>query len=120
MLELGQAHARAGAPEAIAPLSEIVERGQDAGAIAAAAIELSGMLFFAGRAAEGAAILRQAQERIPVGEPAREQLEVALLGLSSTSASARREGRARRSLLCETRAARHATCCRRPRSPLWR
>ena len=49
------------------------------------------MLFFAGRAAEGAAILRRAQERLPAGEPAREQLEVALLGVSSTSASARRE-----------------------------
>src|SRR5262249_9223271 len=58
---------------------------------AAAAIELSGMLFFAGRAAEGAAILRRAQERLPAGEPARTTLEVALLGLSSTSASARRE-----------------------------
>ena len=91
LLELGQAHARAGAPEAIAPLSEIVERGEDAAAIAAAAIELSGMLFFAGRAAEGAAILRRAQERLPAGEPAREQLEVALLGVSYTSASARRE-----------------------------
>jgi DNA-binding CsgD family transcriptional regulator len=91
VLELGQAHARAGAPEAVAPLSEIVERGQDAAAIAAAATELSGMLFYAGRAAEGAAALRRAQERLPAGDPAREQLEVALLGLSSTSASARRE-----------------------------
>ena len=88
VLELGQAHARAGAPEAIAPLSEIVERGEDAAAIAAAAIELGGMLFIAGRAAEGAAILRRAQERLPAGEPAREQLEVALLGVSFTSASA--------------------------------
>ena len=94
LLELGQAHARAGAPEAIAPLSEIVERGEDAAAIAAAAIELSGMLFFGGRSAEGAAILRRAQERLPPGEPAREQLEVALLGVSSTSASARREAEA--------------------------
>jgi DNA-binding CsgD family transcriptional regulator len=91
LLELGQAHARAGAPEAIAPLSEIVERAQDAAAVAAAAIELSGMLFFANRAAEGAATLRQAQERIPLGKPARQQLDVALLGLSSTSASARRQ-----------------------------
>src|SRR5215207_5145601 len=91
VLELGQALARAGAPEAIAPLSEIVERGDDAGAIAAAAIELSGMLFYAGRAAEGAPILRRAQERLSAGEPAREQLEVALLGASYTSASARRE-----------------------------
>ena len=92
VLELGQAHARAGAPEAIAPLSEIVERGDDAAAIAAAAIELSGMLFYAGRAAEGAAILRRGQERLPPGDPAREQLEIALLGISYTSASARREG----------------------------
>ncbi len=94
LLELGQAHARAGAPEAIAPLSEIVEQGDDAAAIAAAAIELSGMLFFAGRAAEGAAILRRAQERLPAQEPVREQLEIALLGLSYTSASARREAEA--------------------------
>jgi DNA-binding CsgD family transcriptional regulator/tetratricopeptide (TPR) repeat protein len=91
LLELGQAHARAGAPEAIAPLSEIVERGEDAGAIAAAAIELGGMLFFGGRAAEGAAILRRAQERLPAGDPAREQLEVALLGASFISAPVRRE-----------------------------
>jgi DNA-binding CsgD family transcriptional regulator len=91
VLALGQALARAGAPDAIDPLSEIVENGADADAIAAAAIELSGMLFFGGRSAQGATILRRAQERLPVGEPAREQLEVALLGLSSTSASARRE-----------------------------
>jgi len=91
LLELGQAYARAGAPEAIPALSEIVERAEDAAAIAEAAIELSGMLFFAGRVAEGAAILRRAQDRLPPHEPARERLEVALLGLSSTSASARRE-----------------------------
>ena len=94
LLELGQAHARAGAPEAIEPLSEIVEHGGDPPAIASAAIELSGMLFYGGRAAEGAAILRLAQERLPPGTPAREQLEVALLGLSSTSASARCEAEA--------------------------
>ncbi len=52
------------------------------------------MLFFAGRPAEGAAVLRRAQERLPAEEPARGQLEVALLGLSSTSASARREAEA--------------------------
>jgi DNA-binding CsgD family transcriptional regulator len=94
VLELGQAHARAGSPEATAPLSEIVERGEDAAAIAAAAIELSGMLFFARRAAEGAGILRRAHERLPAGDPAREQLEVALLGASYSSASARREAEA--------------------------
>jgi DNA-binding CsgD family transcriptional regulator len=91
LLELGQARARAGAPEAIAPLSEIVERGEEEASIAAAAIELGGMLFYAGRAAEGAAILRRAQERLPAGGAARERLEVALLGASYTSASARRE-----------------------------
>jgi DNA-binding CsgD family transcriptional regulator/tetratricopeptide (TPR) repeat protein len=94
VLALGQARARAGAPDAVAPLTEIVERGQDPTAIAVAAIELGGMLFFAGRPAEGAATLRRAQERLPAGEPAREQLKVALLGLSSTSASARREAEA--------------------------
>ena len=89
LLELGQALARAGAPEAIEPLTEIVEHGEDPAAIAAAAIELSGMLFYGGRAAEGAAILRRAQARIPAGDPAREQLEVMLLGIYYTSVSAR-------------------------------
>jgi len=91
LLDLGQAHARAGAPAAIAPLSEIVECGEDATAIAAAATELGGMLFYAGRGTEGAAILRRAQERLPPMEPAREQVEVALLGASYTSASVRRD-----------------------------
>jgi len=94
VLELGLAHARAGAPEAIGPLTEIVEHGEGAAAIAAAAIELSGMLFLGGRSAEGAAVLRRAEQRLPAAEPAREQLHVALLGLSSTSASARREAKA--------------------------
>jgi DNA-binding CsgD family transcriptional regulator len=91
LLELGQARARAGAPDAIAPLSEIVERGDDSAAIVAAAIELSGLLFFSGRAVEGARVLRRAQERLPGDEPAREQLDVAMLSASYTSASARRE-----------------------------
>jgi hypothetical protein len=90
LLELGQARARAGAPEATAPLSELVAHSNDESAMAAAAIELGGMLFFAGRAAEGAAILRRAQERLPAGA-ARDQLEVALLGSSYTWVSARRE-----------------------------
>jgi DNA-binding CsgD family transcriptional regulator len=94
LLELGQARARAGAPDAIEPLTEIVERSDDAATIAAGAIELGGMLFFAGRPAEGAAILRRARERLPAEEPARGRVEVALLGLSSTSASARREAEA--------------------------
>ncbi|HEX3979449.1 MAG TPA: AAA family ATPase [Solirubrobacteraceae bacterium] len=94
VLELGQAHARAGAPEAVAPLSEIVNEARDPGMIAAAAIELSGMLFFAGRADEGAAILDRAHGRLPPAGPAREQLEVALLGVSYTSAWARRAAQA--------------------------
>jgi len=94
LLDLGQAYARAGAPEAIGPLTEVVEHGQQPAAIAKAAIELSGMLFFAGHAADGAAILRRAQNRLPEDQPARDQLEVALLGLSSTSASAKRDAAA--------------------------
>jgi DNA-binding CsgD family transcriptional regulator len=94
LLELGQARARAGSPDAFGPLAEVVEESQDAAAIAAAAVELSGMLFYAGRAREGAAILRGARERLPAGSPAREQLEVALLGASYTSASVRREAAA--------------------------
>ncbi|MGZ4298795.1 MAG: ATP-binding protein, partial [Solirubrobacteraceae bacterium] len=94
VLALGQAHARAGAPEAVAPLSEIVSHAQEPEMISAAAIELSGMLFFAGRADEGSAILDRAQGRLPASGPAREQLEVALLGVSYTSASARRAAQA--------------------------
>ena len=99
VLELGQAHARAGAPEAVTPLSEIVEDGTNAEAIAAAAVELSGMLFFAGRPGDGAAVLRRAQAQLSSREPARAQLDVALLGVSSTSASARREADAEISAL---------------------
>jgi DNA-binding CsgD family transcriptional regulator len=90
-LELGQARARAGSPDAIVLLSEIVERGEDAGMVAVAAIELSSMLLFAGRAAEGVPILRRARERLPAEHPAREQLEITLLGVSWTSESVRRE-----------------------------
>ncbi|MBV8948872.1 MAG: AAA family ATPase [Solirubrobacterales bacterium] len=91
VLELGLARARAGAPEAIGPLTEIVTHAEDAQAIVTAAIELSGMLFFAGRAGEAVSILRRAQERLPPGAAGRERLEVALLGASYMSASARRE-----------------------------
>ncbi len=91
MLELGQARARAGQPDAFEPLSEIVASGDDEAAIVAAALELSGMLFFADRAPEAATVLRRAWERIPGDGTAREQLAVALLGASYTSASARRE-----------------------------
>jgi DNA-binding CsgD family transcriptional regulator/tetratricopeptide (TPR) repeat protein len=91
VLELGLARARAGQPEAVGPLTEIVMQADDDTAIVAAAIELSGMLFFSGRAGEAASILRRAQERLPAGAPGRERLEVALIGASYTSASARRE-----------------------------
>jgi len=90
VLELGQALARAGAPQAIAPLSEIVAHSDDEEAVVAAAIELSGMLFFAGKPAEGAAIMHRAQQRVPPNGLGREQLDVALLGASYTSFSARR------------------------------
>ena len=91
VLELGLARARAGEPDAIGPLTEIVGHADDDGAIVAAAIELSGMLFFADRAGEAASILRRAQERLAPGAAGRERLEVALLGASYMSASARRE-----------------------------
>ena len=91
LLELGQARARAGSPEAVEPLMSIVDRGEEPGAIASAANELGGMFLYAGRAAEGAAILHRAQERLPDDAPERERLQAALLGLSYVSASARRE-----------------------------
>ena len=91
VLELGLARARAGDPSAIGPLTEIATHSDDPTAIVTAAIELSGILFFAGRSGEAAAILRRAQERLPPGGAGRERLEVALLGASYTSAPARRE-----------------------------
>jgi DNA-binding CsgD family transcriptional regulator len=91
LLEVGRAQARAGSPDALGPLSEIAERGDDPAAIATAAIEMSNLLHFTGRAAEGAAILHRARQQLPAGEPVRERVEVALLGISCTSASARRE-----------------------------
>lgn len=91
LLELGQARARAGSPAAVDPLMAIVEHGEEASAIASAANELAGMFLYAGRAAQGAAILHHAQERVPQGAPERERLQAALLGLSYVSASVRRE-----------------------------
>jgi DNA-binding CsgD family transcriptional regulator len=90
LLELGQAHARAGSPEAVEPLMEIVHNGADPADVTAAAIELSGLLFYAGRASDAAAITRRALDRVPAGGPARTRLEAALLGGSYTSVSARR------------------------------
>src|SRR5579884_4108631 len=50
VLDLGLARARAGDPDAIEPLTEIVMHAEDEAAVVTAAIELSGMLFYAGRA----------------------------------------------------------------------
>ena len=118
VLELGQAYARAGAPEAIEPLTEIVERGEDPAAIAAAAIELSGMLFFAGRAAGGSrdsaarpgrgSRLGRAGPRAARGRAAGRQLH---LGVGP--ARGRRRDRRR----CGIPAARRAGAARRRRSP---
>ncbi|HEX6459664.1 MAG TPA: AAA family ATPase [Thermoleophilaceae bacterium] len=91
MLELGRAQARAGAPDAIALLSEIVEHADDSAAAATAAIELANMLLFAGRAAEGAAILRRARDHVGDEDRVRERLEVALMGISCSSVAAKRE-----------------------------
>ncbi|TML08829.1 MAG: hypothetical protein E6G41_01255 [Actinobacteria bacterium] len=122
LLELGQALAHAGAPQAIAPLSEIAERGEDPVAVAAAAIDLSSLLFFT-----PAAPLRERRSCAAPGSGFRPGSPLGGSSRSRCWASAplrRRRGgrRRRRSPPCETRAARHATCCRRrrlPRSP-WR
>jgi DNA-binding CsgD family transcriptional regulator len=99
-VELGRAYARAGAPEGIAPLSEIVDHGERPADIATAAIELSSMLFFTGQAGEAGTILRRAHDRLPAGDPARAGLEVALLGVCCTSAAARVESDALIADLC--------------------
>jgi hypothetical protein len=48
---------------------EIVEHGEEPTAVAAAAIALTGMLFYAGGADEGAPIGRTALKRLPTGDP---------------------------------------------------
>jgi len=100
LVELGRAYARAGAREGIAALSEIVEQGERSADIAAAAIELSGMLFFTGQAGDAGTILFRARDRLPVEDPARARLEVALLGVCCTSAAVRAESDAMMAELC--------------------
>ena len=119
VLELGQAHARAGAPEAVAPLTEIVSEASDPDMIAAAAIELSGMLFFAGRADEGAAILRpRAGQRCrPPARPA--SGSKSRCWASATPRPRPVAPRRRRSPRSKTPAARPAACSRPPPSPRW-
>jgi DNA-binding CsgD family transcriptional regulator len=89
LFELGKAHARAGSAEAIGPLREVVEHADDPADVTTAAIELSGLLFYAGRGAEAVAIGQRARERTPADTPARAQLDAAVLGGSYTSVSAR-------------------------------
>src|SRR5262249_34001538 len=100
MVELGRAHARAGASAATAPLSEIVEHGERSDDIVAAAVELSSMLFFTGRAGEAGDVLRRAWDRLPEDDPARGRLEVSLLGVGCTSAAGHAEDDATMIELC--------------------
>ncbi len=117
LLELGQARARAGAPEAIAPLTEIVEQAEDA------ARDRRG-----GDRAQRDALLRRPPRRgggdpapRPGADPGRRAGARAARGRSAGRqlhlgvGPARSRGR--RSPSCGTRAARPATCCRRRRSP---
>jgi DNA-binding CsgD family transcriptional regulator len=90
MLELGQAHARAGAPEAVPALTDVVEQSEESPAISSAAIALAGMLFRAGRAVDAVTIISRARERLPDGDPCLARLEDALASASFTSLSARR------------------------------
>jgi hypothetical protein len=116
LLELGQALARAGSSDAAAPLSEVMEHSKNAAAIAAAAIDLSGMLFYAGRAGRER---RSCAAPGSVSRPASRRVSSSR-SRSWGAATARCRPAARptpRLPSCEIRAARRAVRSRPPRSP---
>ena len=119
LLELGQAHARAGAPEAIEPA--------DRRSSSAARTRPRSPRRQSSSAACSSSPAARPKERRSCAAPrsgSRPGSRHASSSRSRCSASApprRRPGARprRRSPPCETRAARHATCCRPPRSPRW-
>ncbi len=91
LADLGRAEARTGAPEAVEHLEQAIALAPDPCAAAAAALELAGLLKFAGDAVAAIAVLEQAQARLADTAPElSDRLEVELIGCAYISVSARR------------------------------
>ena len=91
LAELGRAEARTGAPGAIEHLEQAIVLAPDPREAAAAALELAGLLKFAGDSVRAVAVLEQAKVRSGDGAPdLSDSLEVELLGCAYISVSARR------------------------------
>jgi DNA-binding CsgD family transcriptional regulator/tetratricopeptide (TPR) repeat protein len=91
LAELGRAEARAGASTAVEHLEQAIELAPDPHAGAAAALELAGLLKFAGDAVRAVDVLKQAQSRLGNDDSELfDRLEVELLGCAYISVSARR------------------------------
>ncbi len=91
LAELGRAEARTGAPSAVDHLEQAIALAPDPCEAAAAALELAGLLKFAGDSVRAVGVLEQAQARL--GDDDRElldRLEVELIGCAYISVSARR------------------------------
>ena len=88
--ELGRAEARTGAPEAAWHLRTAMDLAPDPRAAAEAAIELAGLLKFAGESVEAVDVLEEAAERLGSEEgDLAERLEVELINAAMISMEAR-------------------------------
>ena len=91
LAELGRAEARTGAPGAVEHLEQAIVLAPDPREAAAAALELAGLLKFAGDSVRAVAVLEQAKERVGDAAPdLSDRLEVELIGCAYISVSARR------------------------------
>lgn len=91
LAELGRAEARTGAPSAIDHLEQAVALASSPRDAALAALELAGLLKFAGDAVRAVGVLEDAQARVSDADPELfDRLEVELVGSAYISVSARR------------------------------
>ena len=91
LAELGRAEARTGAPGAVEHLEQAIALAPDPREAAAAALELAGLLKFAGDSVRAVDVLERAQARLRDDAPdLSDRLEVELIGCAYISVSARR------------------------------
>ena len=90
LAELGRAEARTGAPAAIDHLEQAIALAKDPCEAAAAALELAGLLKFAGDSVRAVGVLEQAQARLDDDtHELSDRLEVELIGCAYISINAR-------------------------------
>ena len=91
LAELGRAEARTGAPSAVEHLEQAIALALDPCEAGEAALELAGLLKFAGDSVRAVGVLEEAQARLGDGDPELfDRLEVELIGSAYISVSARR------------------------------